>query len=179
MLGHGFLVPWTQQGELGDTLDRAIRAGVVIHTFNTYGLRTGWELPQSDDDTVGGPPEYRYVLGFEPRDLVADGKFHKIAVTVDKRDYTVQTRRGYYAPQRGEGLTAKFTYCDNHRSRNAMVCATGCCCVMQWSAPSPQISSVQLIPVTSRSGNTRARAASATRSFGSLNVGMSTSPLAM
>jgi VWFA-related protein len=33
MLGHGFLVPWTQQGELGDTLDRAIRAGVVIHTF--------------------------------------------------------------------------------------------------------------------------------------------------
>jgi hypothetical protein len=106
-------------------------------------LRTGWELPHSDDDTGGSnealiagaatlqtlaegtggtaiensndylggvkrlaaPPEYRYVLGFEAKDLVADGKFHKLAVAVAKRDYTVQTRRGYYAPQRGEGLT--------------------------------------------------------------------------
>jgi hypothetical protein len=54
---------------------------------------------------LAAPPEYRFVLGFEPTDLVADGKFHKVAVTVAKRDYAVQTRRGYYAPQRGEGLT--------------------------------------------------------------------------
>jgi len=53
------------------------------------------------------------------------------------------------------------------------------CCVMQCSAPNPQISSVQLIPTTSRSGNTRASVPSATRSLGSLNVGVSTSLLAI
>ena len=43
--------------------------------------------------------------------------------------------------------------------------ARGCCCVMQCSAPRPQISSTQWMPTTSRSGNRRARVASATRSL--------------
>jgi hypothetical protein len=54
---------------------------------------------------LAAPPEYRYVLGFEPKDLVADGKFHKLAVKAASKEYTIQTRRGYYAPQRDEGLT--------------------------------------------------------------------------
>jgi len=50
---------------------------------------------------------------------------------------------------------------------------------MQCKAPKPQISSVQLMPTTWRSGNTRAKVANAVRSFRSLNVGTSTKWLAM
>src|SRR5437764_14530704 len=57
--------------------------------------------------------------------------------------------------------------------------AAGCCWVMQCNAPKPQISPVQLMPTTSRSGNRRASVASAVRSFGSLKVGTNTSPFAM
>src|SRR6185437_13754743 len=64
----------------------------------------------------------------------------------------------------GEGFTHKF--------KIAHVYA-GCCCVMQCSAPSPQMKSPQCIPTTLRSGNTRARVLSASRSLGSLNVGTS------
>src|SRR5580704_14597845 len=56
---------------------------------------------------------------------------------------------------------------------------TGCCCVMQCSAPSPQIKSPQWIPVTLRSGKISASKFWALRSFGSLKVGTSTRPLAM
>ena len=54
-----------------------------------------------------------------------------------------------------------------------------CCCVMQCSVPSPQTSSMQLIPVTIRSGKQFRQYFSATRSFGSLNVGTSTSRFAI
>jgi VWFA-related protein len=43
-------------------------------------------------------PEFHYVLGFAPQDLKLDGSFHAIKVTVAGSRYTVQARRGYYAP---------------------------------------------------------------------------------
>jgi VWFA-related protein len=154
LLSHGFLVTDTQQDELAEAIDRAIRSGVVINTLNSTGLKTGMEVGSPwDDDTVGpngdspyaheaqmdgalslvtlaegtggmaiensndyvggvrklaAPPEYRYVLGFAPRDLVANGSFHKLSIKLvnfDQKGFSIQARRGYYAPKRSEGLT--------------------------------------------------------------------------
>lgn len=43
------------------------------------------------------PPEYLYTLAFSPRDLAADGKFHKLRIRVARKGYTVQARNGYFA----------------------------------------------------------------------------------
>ncbi|HUI56979.1 MAG TPA: VWA domain-containing protein [Bryobacteraceae bacterium] len=156
LLSHGFFIADEQQGELAQTMDWALRSGVVIDTLNSSALITGWEMggSSSEDDTVmpggganswtnqariegattlltladgtGGtaiensndylgavrrlaaPPEYRYVLGFAPRDLTADASFHKLTVklaNLDDKQGTIRTRRGYYAPQKAEGLS--------------------------------------------------------------------------
>jgi VWFA-related protein len=151
LLSHGFLVTDTLQDELAESIDRAIRSGVVIHTLNSSGLLgPGGGGSPWDDDTVGpngtspyaheaqldgamtlvdmaeatggtaiensndylagirrlaAPPEYRYVLGFAPQDLVANGSFHRLTIKLEHKGYTIQARRGYYAPKRSEGLT--------------------------------------------------------------------------
>jgi len=52
---------------------------------------------------VAARPEYVYVLGFSPRDLKPDGKFHDLKVTLkDPAKLTLQARRGYYAPKAGK-----------------------------------------------------------------------------
>ena len=55
----------------------------------------------------------------------------------------------------------------------------GSCCDIQCRAPSPQMKSVQWMPVTVRSGKHSASVFSAMRSFGSLNVGTSTKSFAI
>jgi hypothetical protein len=54
-----------------------------------------------------------YVLGVEPSSTVADGRFRRLTVRVNRPNVLLQTRRGYYAPGRprpalpefGEGLS--------------------------------------------------------------------------
>jgi VWFA-related protein len=41
----------------------------------------------------------QYLLGYTPTNPRRDGKFRKIRVEVSNRDYRVQGRRGYYAPE--------------------------------------------------------------------------------
>ena len=74
---------------------------------------TGGTAILNSNDYLGGirriasPPEYRYILGFAPHDIAADGKFHAVAIKLTNpadKGYTVQARRGYYAPKEGEGL---------------------------------------------------------------------------
>ena len=49
---------------------------------------------------VASAPEYYYVLGFSPQNLKLDGHYHKLKVTLkDPQKYTLQARRGYYAPK--------------------------------------------------------------------------------
>lgn len=62
-----------------------------------------------DNDFDGGVrkaaavPEYRYILGFAPENLKADGGFHALKVTLNSREKaSLQVRRGYYAPKRGQ-----------------------------------------------------------------------------
>jgi VWFA-related protein len=64
--------------------------GVFIHNNNDYdaGFRQ-----------AGALPEFSYLLGFSPQNLKYDGKYHKLKVElVDGKSYSVQARRGYYAP---------------------------------------------------------------------------------
>ncbi len=42
--------------------------------------------------------EFHYVLGFAPQDLKFDGTFHPIKVSVTGSGYSLNARRGYYAP---------------------------------------------------------------------------------
>ena len=58
-------------------------------------------------------------------------------------------------------------------------CANGSCCVRQCSVPNPHTRSTAWMPTTVRDGMRFARILSATRSFGSLNVGITTTSLAM
>lgn len=46
------------------------------------------------------PPEYSYVLAFVPQSLKLDGGFHALSVKlVANHGYSLQARRGYYAPK--------------------------------------------------------------------------------
>ncbi len=52
-------------------------------------------------NALAAPPEYSYLIGFTPETLKTDGSFHKLKVVVKSRTkYTLQARRGYYAPTR-------------------------------------------------------------------------------
>jgi VWFA-related protein len=47
-------------------------------------------------------PEVSYLLAFVPSNLKNDGKFHSVSVKLTtKEKYTVQARRGFFAPKRG------------------------------------------------------------------------------
>jgi hypothetical protein len=70
----------------------------------------------SDNDLLGGfnrlanPPEYVYYLGFYPRDLKPDGKFHEIKVTLaNGQGLSVQARKGYWAPSHAEDAATAAT----------------------------------------------------------------------
>lgn len=52
--------------------------------------------------TVAAEPEVSYLLAFVPSNLKNDGKFHTLNVKLTtKEKYTVQARRGFFAPKRG------------------------------------------------------------------------------
>jgi VWFA-related protein len=70
----------------------------------------------SDNDLLGGfnrlanPPEYVYYLGFYPKDLKPDGRYHEIKVKLaDTKGLSVQARRGYWAPSHEEDAAAAAT----------------------------------------------------------------------
>ena len=49
---------------------------------------------------AGAAPPISYLLAFSPQNLKLDGRFHLLKVTLtNKQKYSVQARRGYYAPR--------------------------------------------------------------------------------
>ncbi|MGC1965623.1 MAG: VWA domain-containing protein, partial [Candidatus Acidiferrales bacterium] len=53
--------------------------------------------------TTAAEPEVSYLLAIVPDNLKNDGKFHTLSVKVlTKEKYTVQARRGFFAPKRGQ-----------------------------------------------------------------------------
>jgi VWFA-related protein len=73
---------------------------------------TGGTFIKNDNDFEGGlekmsAPYMTYVLGFSPAGLKFDGKFHALKVELPNfGTYTVQARRGYFAPKHAEDLAA-------------------------------------------------------------------------
>jgi VWFA-related protein len=105
-------------------VDRAVRAHIVISALDTRGVYTDENSQVADDnvlsefaDGTGGtffhnnndlteglrriasPPEFIYQLGFSPRDLKENGKYHQLSVKiVGVKNLSASSRRGYFAP---------------------------------------------------------------------------------
>ncbi len=68
----------------------------------------GWAFHDNNDlgqglREVASAPDAYYFLAYVPSNLKFDGKFHSIKVTLaGKLKYSIQARRGYYAPRHGE-----------------------------------------------------------------------------
>jgi hypothetical protein len=78
--------------------------GIFFH--NNNNLRTGFEQ-------VATAPEFSYVLGFSPTELMADGTFHSLRVRLqNEKGASVEARRGYYAlkpdPKSSQSSTAEL-----------------------------------------------------------------------
>ena len=74
-----------------------------------FALSTGGTFFHNSNDLQGGmkrageAPEISYVLGFSPQNQKMDGRYHTIKVTLSvKQKYTIQARRGYYAPRKAK-----------------------------------------------------------------------------
>lgn len=151
----GMYLPDELQKELAESIDRAIRSGVIVNTLDARGVytvdatgevpgcrltsvATEQQVAQLDHDAItaqglilhdladgtGGvafsgndllagfnrlakPPEYVYYLGFYPRDLKPDGKYHEIKVTLaNGKGLSVEARKGYWAPSQEEDTAA-------------------------------------------------------------------------
>lgn len=79
---------------------RILQSGVMAELADG----TGGKLFRDSNDLAGGfdqlatPPEYVYVLGFNPENLKKGGSYHRLKVAVARRHgWTVQARPGYYA----------------------------------------------------------------------------------
>ena len=92
---HGMMAMESQNAdsEILDSLASST-GGFEFHNNNDFeaGLRT-----------VAAMPDASYMLGFTPQGLKFDGRFHSLKVTlVPKAGYTVQARRGFFAPKHDE-----------------------------------------------------------------------------
>src|SRR5215469_16789846 len=58
---------------------------------------------QSAFQIAGLAPDVSYVLAFSPQNRKMDGRYHQLSVKLEKKsNYSVQARRGYYAPRKAE-----------------------------------------------------------------------------
>lgn len=111
--------------KLEDAIEAAQRTDTVIHILLVYDPRYGGNTSVAHKltDETGGrmivvhsekkleeafdqiSEELRsqYTLGYYPTNTEKDGKFRKVRVETENKDYKVLTRRGYYAPKRSQG----------------------------------------------------------------------------
>ena len=104
--------PRTQQ-EVARFNQEAVSAQGLI--LDTLAHSTGG-TSITDNDFLGGlnglanPPEHLYYLGFYPKDLKPDGRFHEIKVTLaNGQELSVQARKGYWAPSHAEDAATAAT----------------------------------------------------------------------
>jgi VWFA-related protein len=106
-----------------EVIDRAVCSHVIISTLDTRGVYTeenevadenilsefadgtGGNFFHNNNDLdeglrrVASPPEFVYQLGFYPKDLQEDGKYHHLKVKIAGTDkLSVSARGGYFAP---------------------------------------------------------------------------------
>lgn len=82
------------------------REAAVTSVLAEVAQGTGGKYVHNSNDLIAGfaalesSPAY-YTLAFAPTDLKPDGAFHALKVTLsgDRKNFTIQTRRGYFAPK--------------------------------------------------------------------------------
>jgi VWFA-related protein len=78
-----------------------ILAELAAGTGGTY-FHNRNDLDEGLRQSVAAPP-VSYVLGFSPQNLKLNGGYHTLKVTLaGKQKYSVQARRGYYAPRKAK-----------------------------------------------------------------------------
>jgi VWFA-related protein len=104
-----------------EAIEAAQRTDTVVHILLVYDPRYGGNtgIAKKITDETGGrmivvnnekhleeafdqiSEELRsqYTLGYYPTNTARDGKFRKIKIEVDNKDYKVLARKGYYAPK--------------------------------------------------------------------------------
>jgi VWFA-related protein len=92
-------------------LDGYFHAEEVLSDF---AADTGGQFFHNSNDLdkgfrqVGTLSDVYYVLAFSPRDLKFDGRFHQLKVRlVNPTGFTIQARRGYFAPKASVDVAAK------------------------------------------------------------------------
>jgi len=83
------------QSRQGDVMAELSDSTGGFYFHNNNDLRKGFSVTTS-------VPEVTYLLAFTPEALKFDGKFHQIKVTLVTKSYTVQARRGFFAPKHGQ-----------------------------------------------------------------------------
>ncbi|MGB9457289.1 MAG: VWA domain-containing protein [Bryobacteraceae bacterium] len=86
-------------------LQEALLTEVAADTGGAY-FHNNNDLDEGFRRTATAPELY-YLLGFQPQDLKLDGSFHGLRVAIEsKGGYSVEARRGYYAPTHVEDAAA-------------------------------------------------------------------------
>jgi VWFA-related protein len=110
---------------LEEAIEAAQRTDTVIHLLLVYDPRYGGNTGvghrlteetggrmivvnsekklQEAFDQISEELRSQYTLGYYPSNTTKDGKFRKIHVDVDNKDYKVLARKGYYAPKAPRG----------------------------------------------------------------------------
>ena len=77
------------------------------YVLGDFAYGTGGTFFHNSNDLQGGlklaglTPQVSYVLAFSPQNRKWDGQYHQITVKLAKKtNYSVQARRGYYAPRK-------------------------------------------------------------------------------
>lgn len=92
--------------------DEAMAQGMFLRELanSTGGIHAEQNDLEAEFDRLALPPEYVYYLGFYPKELKPDGKFHEIKVTLPNgKGLTVAAREGYWAPSHEEDAAATAT----------------------------------------------------------------------
>ena len=73
--------------------------------MSELAMGTGGTFFHNNNDLQGGlqsltePPEFVYLLAFSPQKVKPDGTYHPLKVKLNRHGFTLQARRGYFAPK--------------------------------------------------------------------------------
>jgi hypothetical protein len=109
-------LPITGRPDLMVRKQRIIENGLSLaeEVLSNFAGDTGGQFFHNSNDLdkgfrqVGTLSDVYYVLAFSPRNLKSDGRFHKLKVSlVNPAGFTLQARRGYFAPKASEDAASK------------------------------------------------------------------------
>jgi VWFA-related protein len=104
--------PRVAQSVANANREEGLVQGMILRNlaYDTGGTYAAQNDLQAEFDRLASPPEYVYYLGFYPKELKPDGRFHEIKVTLPNgKGLTVTARKGYWAPSHGEDAAATAT----------------------------------------------------------------------